>query len=52
MDLILGAGHTLTTVQRDPMDPTGNSHRTAVSNYRDWEVCSGIIDGLMDAESG
>ena len=43
---------TLTTVQRDPMDPTGNSHRTAVSNYRDWEVCSGIIDGLMDVESG
>ena len=42
---------TLTTVQRDPMDPTGNSHRMAVSHYRDWEVCSGIIHGLMDVES-
>ena len=37
-----------TTVQRNPMNPTGNSHRTAVSRYRNWEVCSGIIHGLME----
>ena len=43
---------TLTTVQRDLMDPTGNSHRTSISRYPDWEVCLGIMDGLMDVETG
>ena len=43
---------TLTTVQRDLTDPTGNAQRTSVSRYRSWEVCLGIVDGLMDVDSG
>ena len=41
---------TLTTVQRDLTDPTGGSHRTSVSRYPSWEVCLGIVDGLMEME--
>ena len=43
---------TLTTVQRDLTDPTGKAQRTAVSRYRNWEVCLGIVDGMMDVETG
>lgn len=43
---------TLTTAWRDLMDPTGNSQRTSISRYANWEICLGIMDGLMDVETG
>lgn len=43
---------TLTTVQRDLTDPTARSHRTSISRYPNWNVCLGIVDGLMDGETG
>ena len=42
---------TLTTVQRDLTDPTGNSQRVSISRYTKWEVCLGILDGLLDDET-
>ena len=42
---------TLTTVQRDLTDPTGNSQRVSISRYPKWEVCLGILDGLLDDET-
>ena len=42
---------TLTDAQRDFTDPTGGSHRISVSRYGKWDVCLGIVDGLMDSET-
>ena len=42
---------TLTKVERDLTDPTGNSHRTTISRYPSWDVCLGILDGLLDEEA-
>ena len=42
-----GAG-TITSVERDRTDPTGDTHHTSISRYSNWDVCLGIADGLMD----
>ena len=42
---------TLTTVQRDRTDPTGDSQLVSISRYLKWEVCLGIMDGLLDDET-
>ena len=42
---------TLTKLQRDLTDPTGNSHRMSISRYRNWGLCLEVMDGLTDGET-